>query len=89
MTIHEMDALGNLGNISNNLLINISIKEGVVENIQNGVDYTLEEISSFTYLFKEFHLSSSMRSRVMWIPSPSDKGFNHLTLKRQLPQEKN
>jgi len=48
-----MDSEGNLGNFSKNLLIEILIKTRIVENIQIGVDYTLEEISSFTCFLKE------------------------------------
>ena len=54
MTIQTLDSEEDMGNISKTLLINISVKIGIVENIQVGVDCTLEEIASFTCLFKEF-----------------------------------
>jgi hypothetical protein len=44
---------GNMGNISTMIIIDISIKEGVVENINLGANYTLEEVVSYTTLFKE------------------------------------
>jgi hypothetical protein len=43
---------GNMGNISTMIIINISIKEGVVENINLGANCTLEEVVSYTSLFK-------------------------------------
>jgi hypothetical protein len=46
---------GNLGNISTTIVIDILIKEGVVENINLGVNCTPEEVVSYTSLFKEFH----------------------------------
>lgn len=36
------------------MLINIFVKIDIIENIQIGVNCNPEEISSFTYLFKEF-----------------------------------
>jgi hypothetical protein len=45
---------GNMGNISTTIIIYISIKEGVVENINLGANCTPEEVVSYTALFKEF-----------------------------------
>jgi hypothetical protein len=44
----------NMGNISTTVTINISIKEGVVENINLGANCTPDEVVSYTALFKEF-----------------------------------
>ena len=54
MTIQTFEAEGNMGNISKTLLIDISVKTGIVENIQVGTDYIPEAIASFTCHFKEF-----------------------------------
>ncbi len=40
-TIQTLEAEGNMGNISKTLLINISNKTGIVENIQIGADCNL------------------------------------------------
>ena len=45
---------GNMGNISTTVMIDISIKEGVVENINLGANCTSDEVVSYTALFKEF-----------------------------------
>jgi hypothetical protein len=45
---------GNMGNISTTIIIDISIKEGVMENINLGANCTPEEVVSYTALFKEF-----------------------------------
>jgi hypothetical protein len=45
---------GNMGNISTTIVIDISIKEGVMENINLGANFTPEEVVSYTALFKEF-----------------------------------
>jgi hypothetical protein len=45
---------GNMGNISTTIMIEISIKEGVVENINLGANCTPDEVVSYTTLFKEF-----------------------------------
>jgi hypothetical protein len=45
---------GNLGNISSTVVIDILIKEGVMENINLGVNCSPEEVVSYTDLFKEF-----------------------------------
>lgn len=55
MTIQTMHSEGNLGNISNIMLIDILVKTSIVENIQTRVDCSPEEIASFTCLFKEYH----------------------------------
>lgn len=52
MIIQDLDAEGSLSNLSKTLLIYISVKIGIVENIQIRDDYTLEEIVSFTCSFK-------------------------------------
>jgi hypothetical protein len=44
-----------MGNISTTVTIDISIKEGVMENINLGANYTPDEVVSYTTLFKEFH----------------------------------
>ena len=46
---------GNLANISKTIPINISIKHGIVENINIGANFSLKEITQYTALFKEFH----------------------------------
>ena len=43
-----------MGNISKTMLIDISVKTGIVENIQIGAYCNTEEIACFTSLFKEF-----------------------------------
>jgi hypothetical protein len=45
---------GNMGNISTMIVIDISIKEGVMENIHLGANCTPDEVVSYTTLFKEF-----------------------------------
>jgi hypothetical protein len=45
---------GNLGNISSTIIIDISIKEGVMENINLSANCSPEEVVSYTTLFKEF-----------------------------------
>jgi hypothetical protein len=44
-----------MGNISTTITIDISVKEGVVENINLGANCTPDEVVSYTTLFKEFH----------------------------------
>jgi hypothetical protein len=46
---------GNMGNISTTVMIDISIKEGVMENINLGANCTPDEVVSYTSLFKEFY----------------------------------
>lgn len=43
-----------MGNLSKKLIIDISVKTCIVENIQIGADCNHQEIASFTCLFKEF-----------------------------------
>jgi hypothetical protein len=43
---------GNMGNISTTIVIDISIKEGIVENINLGANCTPEEVVSYTAMFK-------------------------------------
>jgi hypothetical protein len=43
---------GNLGNISQTISVDISEKEGVMENIQLGMNCSTEEIQDYTTLFK-------------------------------------
>ena len=50
---HDTIFEGNLGNISQTINVDISTKEGVVENIQLGVNCSTEEIETYTALFKE------------------------------------
>jgi hypothetical protein len=45
---------GNMGNISTTIMIDISIKEGVMENINLGANCTPDKVVSYTTLFKEF-----------------------------------
>ena len=46
---------GNLGNITQTMSIDISIKIGIVEHVHIGVSYSLDEIKTYTHLFQEFH----------------------------------
>ena len=50
-----MFAEGNMENISTTIPINISVNPDVVENIYIGANCSLEEISIYMALFKEFH----------------------------------
>ena len=43
-----------MGNISTTIVIDILIKEGVVEKINLGANCTPDEVASYTALFKEF-----------------------------------
>ena len=52
--VQNIDSEGNMGNISKTMLIDISVKTGIMENIQIGADCNPEEIARFTSLFKEF-----------------------------------
>jgi hypothetical protein len=45
---------GNLGNISSMIVFDISIKEGVVENMNLGANCLPKEVISYNALFKEF-----------------------------------
>jgi len=53
-TIQTINSKGNMGNLSKSMLIDISVKTGIVENIQIGAYCNTEEIARFTSLFKEF-----------------------------------
>ena len=52
---HNVLLEGNLANISKNIPINISIKPDIVENINIGSNFSPEETTQYTTLFKEFH----------------------------------
>lgn len=52
--LQTLEAEGNMGNLSKPLLINISIKTGIMDNIQVGANDNPEEIVSFIYLFRDF-----------------------------------
>jgi hypothetical protein len=52
---HVMYVEGNMENISNTILINISKTPNVVEISFIGVYFSPKEIHSYTTLFKEFH----------------------------------
>lgn len=54
-TIQTLDSEGNMGNLSKTMIIDISVKTDIVENIQIGVDCNPKEIVSFTYLLKDFY----------------------------------
>jgi hypothetical protein len=43
---------GNLGNISSTIIVELSIKEGIVEKIQLGTNCSTEEVETYTTLFK-------------------------------------
>jgi len=49
---HDTIFEGNLGNISQTNNVDIFTKEGVMENIQLGVNYSTEEIENYIALFK-------------------------------------
>ena len=51
---HNMLSEGNLTNISKTIPINISINPDIVENINIGSNCSLEEITQYIALFKEF-----------------------------------
>jgi hypothetical protein len=51
----DVFAEGNLSNISPMIPIDISVKPGIVENINIGTSCSPEEIVTYTSLFKEFH----------------------------------
>jgi hypothetical protein len=52
--LYQVSSEGNMGNITQTLAIDISVKTGVVENIHIGVTCTPEEIQLYTDLFREF-----------------------------------
>jgi len=45
---------GNMGNITTTRPIDISVKPGIVENIHISQNYSPEEVTAYTALFKEF-----------------------------------
>jgi hypothetical protein len=51
---HDVFAEGNLSNISPMIPIDISVKPGIVENVHIGASCSLDEIVTYTSLFKEF-----------------------------------
>jgi hypothetical protein len=53
-TTHDVFAEGNLSNISPMIPIDISIKPGIVKNVHIGASCSLDEIVTYTSLFKEF-----------------------------------
>jgi hypothetical protein len=51
---HGVYAEGNMANISETILINISKTPGIMENVFISADYSPKEICMYTSLFKEF-----------------------------------
>lgn len=51
---HEVWSEGNLGNITQTMPIDISIKPGIVEHVHIGVSCSLDEINTYTRLFQGF-----------------------------------
>ena len=51
-TVQTIDSEGNMGNISKTMIIDISVKTGIVENIQIGANFNPEEIAHFTSLLR-------------------------------------
>lgn len=52
--LQTLEVEGNMGNVSKTSLIDIFFMTGIVENIQIGANHNPEEITSFTYPFKDF-----------------------------------
>jgi len=52
---HEVWSEGNLGNITQTMPIDISIKPYVIEHIHIGVPCSPDEIKTYTHLFQGFH----------------------------------
>lgn len=52
---HEVWSEGNLGNITQTMPIEISIKTSIVEHIHIGVSCSPDDIKMYTPLFQEFH----------------------------------
>ena len=69
--IEDVFSERNLANISVTVSIDISIKPGVVENIQLGQSYSLAEIEAYTALFKEFRDVFSWTYEEMPVIDPS------------------
>jgi hypothetical protein len=55
LAMHTVYAKGNMETITEMIPIDISRIPRVVENVFVGVDYSLEDIQIYKYLFKEFH----------------------------------
>ena len=54
ISITNLDFEINLGNISTTVPIYISVKPGIIENINLGASYTMGEINTYNALFQEF-----------------------------------
>ena len=54
LAMHDVYAKGNMANISETIPINISNKLDVIENVFTGAYCTLQEIETYTTLFKEY-----------------------------------
>ena len=54
ISIKTSDSEVNLGNISSTIPIDISVKQGIVENIHIGASCTKDEIDIYKALFQEF-----------------------------------
>jgi hypothetical protein len=52
---HDVFSEGNLSDISPTIPLDISIKPGIIENVQIGASCSPDEIVTYTSLFKEFH----------------------------------
>ena len=52
--IIHLDSEKKLGNISTTILIDISIKPGIIENIHIGVSCSIEDIKTYKAIFQEF-----------------------------------
>lgn len=50
--IHDVLSEGNMGNISATIPIDISMKPCIIENIHIGASYSIDEIETYTTLFK-------------------------------------
>ena len=54
MSAHEVFSEGNMGNITETMLIDIFLKLGIVENIHIAVTSSLDEVKIYSSLFQEF-----------------------------------
>jgi hypothetical protein len=54
LATHKVYVEGNMASITTKIPIDISKTPGIVENVFIGVDFSLEEIQTYTELFKEF-----------------------------------
>ena len=52
--IHNVESEGNLSNITKTILVDISVKHGVVEKIHLGQNCSSSELESYKALFREF-----------------------------------